>query len=102
MGAYQKVNFAGGAMCTMKIQNQRTKQVENVECKVIQTDFDIHSYFLEKPIFVRKGDPLLFNPIKPLGQLNEISSNTIEFCGSDGNVFKLSCSNNSIAVLYYY
>lgn len=102
MGAYQKVNLAGAAKCTMKIQNNRTKQVENVQCNVIQTDFDIHSYFMEKPIFVKKGDPLTFNPVSPLGQLYEISSDTIEFCGSDGNVFKLACSNNSIAMQYYY
>jgi len=101
MGAFRRIDQTGGAICMMKVKNQRSKHEEIIDCSVIHTGFDIHSFFFDKPIEMKRGDPMQFNPVNPLGELYEISSKSQEFCGSDGTVFNLSCLNNCIAALYY-
>lgn len=101
MGAYRRINQTGGAMCTMKVSNDRSKQEEAVDVLVRQTDFDIHSFFFDKSITLEKGDPLRMLPENPIGSLYEITADCQEYCGSDGTVFNLSVAKNCIAVQYY-
>ena len=101
MGAYRRINQTGGVKCNMKVSNDRTKQEEAVEVLVRHTDFDIHSFFFDKPIVLEKGDPLRMNPEDPVGSQYEITADCQEFCGSDGTVFNLSVASNCIAVQYY-
>jgi len=84
MGAYRKINQTGGAKCLMKIKNLKTKTNESINVFVRNMDFEIHSYFFDKPIELKPGEPLQFHPTEALGEMYEISANTQEFAGSDG------------------
>jgi hypothetical protein len=83
-GAWRNINGTGIAKCVMGIFNGRTKEKQRVHVIIERNEFDIFSFWLDRPMALEKGDSVMFNPEDVEGALNAIDSNAQEFCGEDG------------------
>jgi hypothetical protein len=52
-----------------------------------RNEFDVFSFWLDRPMVVEKGDSVMFNPEEVVGKVNAVEAAGQEFCGEDGTVF---------------
>jgi hypothetical protein len=83
-GAWRNINGTGIAKCVMGIFNGRTNEKQKVNVVIERNEFDVFSFWLDRPMVLEKGDSVMFNPEDVEGDLNAIDSNAQEFCGEDG------------------
>lgn len=102
LGAYRSLNQVCKASCKMMVENKTSGEKCAVKCLIEKDDMRVHSFFLKRPIEVKKGEQVLFWPIKEAGEFMKIGGECTEFVGSDGSLFSLGDLDNAIAVVYYF